>query len=30
MVFSDGYSLQMAKVTGSVDEGFTLALTVPV
>jgi protocatechuate 3,4-dioxygenase beta subunit len=30
MVFSDGYSLQMAKVTGSVDDGFTLALTVPV
>jgi protocatechuate 3,4-dioxygenase beta subunit len=30
MVFSDGYSLQMAKVTGSPTEGFTLALTVPV
>jgi protocatechuate 3,4-dioxygenase beta subunit len=30
MVFSDGYSLQMAKVTGSAEEGFTLALTVPV
>ena len=30
MVFSDGYSLQMAKVTGSVEEGYTVALTVPV
>jgi protocatechuate 3,4-dioxygenase beta subunit len=30
MVFSDGYSLQMAKVTGSTDDGYTLALTVPV
>lgn len=29
-VFSDGYSLQMAKVTGSVEEGYTLSLTVPV
>ncbi len=30
MVFSDGYSLQMAKVTGSVEEGYTVSLTVPV
>jgi protocatechuate 3,4-dioxygenase beta subunit len=30
MVFSDGYSLQMAKVTGSVEDGYTIALTVPV
>ena len=29
-VFSDGYSLQLAKVTGSVDEGYTLTLKVPV
>lgn len=30
MVFSDGYSLQLATVTGSVDEGFTAVLNVPV
>jgi protocatechuate 3,4-dioxygenase beta subunit len=30
MVFSDGHSLQMATVTGSVDEGYTLTLNVPV
>ena len=30
MVFSDGYSLQMAKVTGSVSEGYVATLTVPV
>jgi len=30
MVFSDGYSLQMAKVEGSADDGYTLTLTVPV
>ncbi|MXG91064.1 3,4-dioxygenase subunit beta [Nocardioides flavescens] len=29
-VFSDGHSLQMATLTGSVDEGYTLALNVPV
>jgi protocatechuate 3,4-dioxygenase beta subunit len=29
-VFSDGYSLQMAKVTGSVGAGYTATLTVPV
>jgi protocatechuate 3,4-dioxygenase beta subunit len=29
-VFSDGYSLQLATVTGSVDEGYTFALNVPV
>ena len=29
-VFSDGYSLQLATVTGSVDEGFTFSLNVPV
>jgi protocatechuate 3,4-dioxygenase beta subunit len=29
-VFSDGYSLQMAKVTGSVTAGYTATLTVPV
>jgi protocatechuate 3,4-dioxygenase beta subunit len=29
-IFSDGYSLQLAKVTGSVDEGFTVTLNVPV
>lgn len=29
-IFSDGYSLQMAKVTGSVDEGYTVTLNVPV
>jgi protocatechuate 3,4-dioxygenase beta subunit len=30
MVFSDGYSLQMAKMTGSVTDGYTATLTVPV
>jgi protocatechuate 3,4-dioxygenase beta subunit len=30
MVFSDGYSLQLAKVTGDVDDGMTATLTVPV
>ena len=30
MVFSDGYSLQMAKISGSVDDGLTASLTVPV
>ena len=30
MVFSDGYSLQLATVTGSVDEGYTFTLNVPV
>ena len=29
-VFSDGYSLQLANVTGSVDEGYTFTLNVPV
>ncbi len=29
-IFSDGYSLQMAKVTGSVAEGYTVSLNVPV
>lgn len=29
-VFSDGYSLQMASVTGSVDDGYVLTLNVPV
>ncbi|QIG42718.1 intradiol ring-cleavage dioxygenase [Nocardioides anomalus] len=29
-VFSDGYSLQLASVTGSVEEGYTLSLKVPV
>lgn len=29
-IFSDGYSLQMAKVTGSVEEGYTVRLNVPV
>ncbi len=29
-IFSDGYSLQLAKVTGSVDDGYTLTLNVPV
>ena len=29
-VFSDGYSLQMAKVTGNVTAGYTATLTVPV
>jgi protocatechuate 3,4-dioxygenase beta subunit len=30
MVFSDGFSLQLATVTGSVDEGYTFSLNVPV
>jgi hypothetical protein len=30
MVFRDGYSLQFAKVTGTVTEGFTATLNVPV
>ena len=29
-IFSDGYSLQMASVTGSVEEGYTISLNVPV
>jgi protocatechuate 3,4-dioxygenase beta subunit len=29
-VFSDGYSLQLAKVTGSVADGYTVSLNVPV
>jgi len=29
-IFSDGYSLQLAKVTGSTEEGYTVTLTVPV
>jgi protocatechuate 3,4-dioxygenase beta subunit len=29
-VFSDGWSLQMARATGSVDEGYVLTLDVPV
>ena len=29
-IFSDGYSLQLAKVTGSVTAGYTATLTVPV
>lgn len=29
-IFSDGYSLQLAKVTGSVDAGYTMTLNVPV
>jgi len=29
-VFSDGYTLQMASVSGSVDEGYTISLNVPV
>ncbi len=29
-VFSDGYSLQMAKVTGSADDGMTIALNIAV
>jgi len=29
-VFGDGHSLQLATLTGSVDEGYTLALNVPV
>jgi hypothetical protein len=30
MVFADGYSLQMATVTGSVDEGYVATLNIPV
>jgi hypothetical protein len=30
MDFSDGYSLQLANVTGSVDEGYTFSLNIPV
>jgi protocatechuate 3,4-dioxygenase beta subunit len=30
LVFADGYSLQMAKLTGSVEEGFVATLNVPV
>jgi protocatechuate 3,4-dioxygenase beta subunit len=30
MVFSDGYSLQLAKVTGDVSNGYTATLNVPV
>ena len=30
MVFRDGYSQQLATVTGSVDDGYTVALNVPV
>ncbi len=30
MVFSDGYSLQMATATGSVDQGYSIALNVAV
>ena len=29
-IFSDGYSLQLAKVTGSVEEGYVATLNVPV
>ncbi len=29
-IFSDGYSLQLAKVTGSVDDGYSVTLNVPV
>lgn len=29
-IFSDGYSLQMPKVTGSVEEGYTATLNVPI
>jgi len=29
-IFSDGYSLQLATVTGSVDDGYTISLNVPV
>jgi protocatechuate 3,4-dioxygenase beta subunit len=29
-IFSDGYSLQLAAVTGSVDDGYTFSLNVPV
>ncbi len=30
LVFADGYSLQMAKLTGSVEQGFVATLNVPV
>ena len=30
MVFSDGYALQMATVTGSVDAGYVASLNIPV
>jgi protocatechuate 3,4-dioxygenase beta subunit len=30
MVFSDGYALQLAKTSGSVDQGYTATLRVPV
>jgi hypothetical protein len=30
LVFSDGYSLPLAKVSGSVDAGLTTTLNVPV
>ena len=30
MVFGDGYSLQLAKVTGNVDDGYVATLNVPV
>jgi protocatechuate 3,4-dioxygenase beta subunit len=30
MVFSDGYSLQLAKVTGTITDGLTATLNVPV
>jgi protocatechuate 3,4-dioxygenase beta subunit len=30
MVFADGYSLQLAKAAGTVDDGYTVTLTVPV
>lgn len=30
MVFADGHSLQLARVTGTVDDGFTATLAVPV
>lgn len=29
-VFSDGYGLQLARVTGSVQDGYVASLTVPV
>ncbi|MDQ6527005.1 hypothetical protein RB608_25540 [Nocardioides sp. LHD-245] len=29
-IFSDGYSLQMAEVTGSVEDGYTVSLNIPV
>jgi hypothetical protein len=30
LVFADGHSLQLAKATGSLDAGYTIALNVPV